>query len=144
MKVIFDIDGTLADIDHLLPLWETDREQFYARLGEAKVIQPIKKMFDLLRWTGFKVSLTIYTARPEKTRITSCVWCQEHGIFYDDQLLMRADDDDRDDVEVKVDMLEKAGLTPDKVLFIVEDRTKVVNKLRELGYVVLQCQGNDY
>jgi hypothetical protein len=57
---------------------------------------------------------------------------------------MRADDDDRDDVEVKVDMLEKAGLTPDKVLFIVEDRTKVVNKLRELGYVVLQCQGNDY
>ena len=140
MKVIFDIDSTLADIDHLLPLWNTDRDQFYARLGEAKVIEPIRKLFDIT----YEHDGVIYTARPEKTRTTTALWCQQHGIYYDDQLLMRADDDDRDDVEVKVDMLQKAGLTPDKVLFIVEDRTCVVNKLRELGYVVLQCQGNDY
>ena len=139
MKVIFDIDGTLCNIDHLLPLWETDRERFFARLGEAKAIEPVKTLFNVT----YEYFGVLYTSRPEKTRTTTAIWCQENGIYYD-ELLMRADDDDRDDVESKVDMLQKAGLTPEKVLFIVEDRTKVVVKLRELGYTVLQCADGNY
>jgi FMN phosphatase YigB (HAD superfamily) len=141
MKVIFDMDSTLCNIDHLLPLWETDRDQFYARLGEAKVVKPIRTLFNRVSRKGDES--IIYTARPEKTRITTGWWCQDNGIYYD-EMYMRADNDDRDDVEVKVDMLTEAGLTPDKVLFIVEDKTKVVNKLRELGYTVLQCANGDY
>jgi len=139
MKVVFDLDGTICNIEHILPLWETDRDQFFARLGEAEVIEQIKTLFNM----AYKYSGVIYTARPEKTRITTAIWCQENGI-YCDNLLMRADDDDRDDVTVKIEMLRKAGLTPDEVLFIVEDRTCVVKALRELGYTVLQCANGDY
>lgn len=40
--------------------------------------------------------------------------------------------------EVKPELLQKAGITPDKVYFILEDRDSMVAKWRELGYRCLQ------
>lgn len=138
--IVFDICGTLADVTEILPLWNSDRDEFFARLGDAKIIQAVADIF-------YKVSKiaepVIYTVRPEKTRTITRSWLIERYIDTE-TLLMRADNDNRDDVTVKLEMLEKAGLTPDNVLFIVEDRTCVVKALREKGFTVLQCADNDY
>lgn len=141
MNIIFDIDGTLAGITHLLHLWNSDRERFYARLGEAKLI---KNMYDL--WLALfanrYIDIYFYTCRPEKTREITEKWLVEFET--QGTLLMKPDDDDRPDHEVKIDMLQKANLIPDNVLCIIEDRTSVVRALREAGYTVLQCAENDY
>ena len=138
MKVIFDIDSTLADITHLLPLWDTDREQFYSRLGEAKKIKHIVAVFQGLFEEGFE--MWTYTSRPERTRTHTALWCAENGIFYD-TMLMRADDDNRHDVEVKLEMLE--NLKPENII-IFEDRSCIVKALREKGFTVLQCAEGNY
>lgn len=56
----------------------------------------------------------------------------------DFDLLMRKDGDHRHDTEVKPELLSNNNLTPDNVFLILEDRDSMVNKLRELGYRVLQ------
>ena len=96
----------------------------------------------MLLWADLH-TLIIYTARPEKTRIATDKWLEENGIFYEN-LLMAKDNDNRHDVDIKLEMLRENDLTPDKVAFIVEDRTWVVEALRKAGYTVLQCADGDY
>ena len=141
MKVIFDIDGTIADVDDLLRYWDADPEEFYKLVGEAKRIRPIVLMYQCLFEEG--VDLVVYTARPEKIRTATEKWLTENGIFYQN-LLMAKDNDTRHDVDIKLELLRENGLTPDKVAFIVEDRTCVVEALRKAGYTVLQCADGDY
>ena len=66
-NVIFDIDGTLANIDHLLHLWSSDREQFYARLGEAKLIKNTHDLW-LALFANSYIDIYFYTCRPETAR----------------------------------------------------------------------------
>ena len=141
MIIIFDIDGTLANVDDLLKYWKIDPEEFYKRLEQAVVIEKIEKIYKML-WSDLH-TLIIYTARPEKTRTATDKWLTNNGIFYED-LLTAKDNDPRHDVDIKLEMLQQAGLTPDKVAFIVEDRTCVVKALRKAGYTVLQCADGDY
>ena len=110
-NVIFDIDGTLADVDDLLRYWDADPEEFYKRVGEAKVIEKIEKFYKMLLWADLH-TLIIYTARPEKTRIATDKWLEENGIFYEN-LLMAKDNDNRHDVDIKLEMLRENDLTPD-------------------------------
>ena len=141
MIVIFDIDGTLADVTEILPLWQMSREAFWRSAGEAVVVEPIRKLYHALFESGH--DMIIYTARPEKIRTQTSIWCQLNGMFYD-TLLMAKDGDDRHDIEIKLGMLKANDLTPDNVAFIVEDRACIVEALRKEGYTVLQCAEGDY
>lgn len=141
MIVIFDIDGTLADVNKILPLWHVAKEAFWRSVGEAKMIRPMALMYQCFFEEG--VDLVVYTARPEKIRTATEKWLTENSLFYN-ELLMAKDNDTRHDIDIKLEMLRENGLTPDKVAFIVEDRTCVVEALRKAGYTVLQCADGDY
>ena len=141
MIVIFDIDNTLANVDDLLKYWGADPEEFCKRVGEAIVIEPMRKLYQIIDRSN--AELVIYTARPEKIRTATEKWLTENSLFYN-ELLMAKDNDTRHDIDIKLEMLRENGLTPDKVAFIVEDRTCVVKALRESGYTVLQCADGDY
>lgn len=141
MKVIFDIDGTLADVKEILPLWQVAKEAFWRSVGEAKVVEPMRKLYQIIDRSNAEI--IIYTARPEKIRTVTEKWLTEKSLFYA-EMLMAKDNDTRHDVDIKLEMLRENGLTPDKVAFIVEDRTCVVEALRKAGYTVLQCADGDY
>ena len=141
MKVIFDIDNTLANVDDLMKYWYADPEEFCKRVGEAIVIEPMRKLYQIIDRSN--AELVIYTARPEKIRTATEKWLTENSLFYS-ELLMAKDNDTRHDIDIKLEMLRENGLTPDKVAFIVEDRTCVVEALRKAGYTVLQCADGDY
>jgi len=150
MKVIFDIDGTIADCTHRLHLIEGKKkewEKFFFACVDDKPIWNILALLDSLCLARNSNDIIFCTSRPERTRKETSEWiCRCTGFLHisKENLLMRADNDRRPDTIVKPELLEKAGLTPEKVLFIVEDRTKVVVKLRELGYKVLQCADGNY
>lgn len=141
MIVIFDIDNTLANVDDLMKYWDADPEEFCKRVGEAIVIEPMRKLYQIIDRNN--TELVIYTARPEKIRTATEKWLTENSLFYS-ELLMAKDNDTRHDIDIKLEMLRENGLTPDKVAFIVEDRTCVVKALRKAGYTVLQCADGDY
>jgi hypothetical protein len=88
MLYIFDIDGVLADVTHLLPLIQSENKDFdayYSRIGEAL---PIAQGCELLRaitmcaWTQQTHphgDIYFVTGRSELSRETTIEWLQKHG-----------------------------------------------------------------
>ncbi len=140
MKVIFDIDGTLADISKILPLWGTDKELFFSRLGEAEPVEKIIRLFKMF-WEPC-YSPSIYTARPEKTRYITEEWLRREGIYYD-LLMMPKDNDNRHDNDIKLSLLTQYGFKPSETI-IFDDRRCVVEHLRQHGYTVCQVDDGNY
>ena len=68
-------------------------------------------------------------------------WLEEHDVNYH-ELLLRRDGDYRSDVVVKREML--ADLDKSKILFVVEDRSRVVEMWRSEGLVCLQCAPGEF
>lgn len=144
--VIFDIDGTICDCSHRLPLIYNEPKQWEKFHEECINDKPIESIIGLLSAVKFCSPIVFLTTRPESSRGLTCKWIEENipQIFNDYQLLMRKTRDLRPDDIVKLETLERIGLTPDKVLFIVDDRNRVVKALRDKGYKVLQPQDGDY
>jgi len=145
MKVIFDIDGTIADCTHRLHLIESEKKEWEKFFFECVNDKPIKNIITLLQFIWCSHDEVVFcTSRPERTRKETIDWIESNTGITVECMLMRADNDRRSDIIVKPELLMNAGLTPDKVAFIVDDRTKVVNRFRELGYTVLQCADGNY
>jgi hypothetical protein len=65
----------------------------------------------------------------------------KQGVKYH-ELRLRRDGDRRSDVIVKREML--AGIDKTQVLFVVEDRNRVVQMWRSEGLVCLQCAPGEF
>lgn len=141
---LFDIDGTLADCSHRLPLIKDDPPDWDAFHDACDADKPIHEMLFLariIRAAGFPVALA--TGRPERSRQKTERWLGKHGVQYC-ALYMRKDDDHRPDFELKREMLASMRATDLQVLFVVEDRLQCVRMFREQGLLVLHCAEGDY
>ena len=136
---VFDLDGTLADIEHRLkwlhnghPRWD----EFLEACDQDKPVKWIIDLFDMCREDGIVV---ILSGRNSVVRKKTENWLLDYDIRYD-YLLMRKDKDYRPDQIIKKEMLD--DFLRDKgyeVQFIVDDRQRVVDMWRANGYNVLQC-----
>lgn len=159
--VIFDLDGTLADITHRL-------HYIKAPEFDAKTMTPfdVDRIVDFKpNWDSFNMAclgdslkndiynllltvqhigkrVAIFSGRSELAKERTVEWLKRCGIKYD-LLCMRQPKDYRSDTEIKKEMFEKHFNKKD-IWFIVDDRDKVVNMWRELGLTCLQCQKGDY
>jgi predicted kinase len=143
--ILFDIDGTLADIEHrihLLPDWP----KFFAQMHDDVGIEPIIDLAQLLAG-GMKTfpltyKLLIVTARPDTWREVTETWLKKWLIPYD-ALYMRKEGDYRQDSIVKGDLLQQIiddGYTP---TLVIDDRPEVVEMWRSYGLACLQCASNE-
>lgn len=145
--IVVDIDGTIADMEHRLrhikkphPDWVSFHDA--RELEKDKPIQEVIEMLDTLADSDYQV--VFCTGRSELCREATFNWLVRHTSFGGAQLVMRAAGDFRPDTLVKPEILKAAGYTPDRVAFILEDRTSVVKKWRELGYKCFQVVDGDY
>jgi len=81
------------------------------------------------------------SGRNEAHRGATAEWLARQGVRYH-ELLLRRDGDRRSDVVAKQEMI--AGVDKGKVLFVVEDRSRVVEMWRAEGLVCLQCAPGDF
>lgn len=107
--VIFDMDGTLADVSGVRHYLTADprRKNFEAFHGASAFVPPHEPVAELARTlhaTGMTV--LVVTARKERWRVVTATWLRKHGIEHE-HLLMRPDRDDRRDVDVKRDILAR-------------------------------------
>jgi hypothetical protein len=140
--VIFDIDGTLADISgrrHHVEKRPKDWEAFFRGIPQDKAIQSMVRLCNILYQSGIKILLC--SGRREQDRTATVKWLTQEGVQYH-ELILRRDNDKRSDTVVKREML--AGLDRSKILFVVEDRSGVVEMWRSEGLVCLQCAPGEF
>jgi len=139
---VFDIDGTLADVSERLHHVRTKPKNwnaFFAAMAQDKAIASIVRLCNLLHDAGVRVVLC--SGRPERYRTDTMAWLAREGVGYD-ELRLRRDGDRRSDTIAKREML--ADIDRTRVLFIVEDRSSVVEMWRAHGFVCLQCAPGEF
>lgn len=145
MDIIFDIDGTVANLDHRLHLVKNDKpdwEKFHQLVGDDSVIEQMKAMYDILTHDAFPAHRVLFASgRSETCRGDTEDWLERHGFAGYTKLYMRPEfdpnrpgkRDTRPDTEIKAEMYEqmKADGYDPKICF--DDRLRVSRTWAELG-----------
>ena len=140
--VIFDIDGTLADVsERIHPVKKKPKNwnAFFQGMAQDKAIHSMVRLCNILYASGIKIILC--SGRNEEHRSQTVQWLAQQGVNYQ-ELILRANGDKRSDTVVKREML--AGIERSQILFVVEDRSRVVEMWRSEGLVCLQCAPGEF
>jgi FMN phosphatase YigB (HAD superfamily) len=158
--IIFDLDGTLADIEHRKPLvdgiqrnedtWAAWHDFFNACVND-KPNKPVIEMFRAMRHYG-RYDIEIWSGRSDLVLTETQAWLTEHVFgnehwknprdeFHYCKLRMRPMNDWRTDVELKAEWLNGAI---SKVVLAVDDRQCMVDFWRSKGIVCAQVAKGDY
>jgi hypothetical protein len=144
-SILFDIDGTLASIEHrrsFLAGSRPDWRSFNARMGDDLPNGPIVELYTAL-WETAKYDMILLSGRSEDFRPITEKWLVWNNIPFS-QLFMRPSGDFRADFEVKFEILEKIQASGREILFAVDDRQSVVDMWRANGITCLQCDVGDF
>ena len=145
MTVLFDIDGTLADVEHRrlhLQGCRSDWKKFNSLMGSDVPNTPIVELYKTLWYSG-KYELILVSGRGEEFRRITEVWLKSNLIPFD-RLMMRPKRDFRADVEIKKEILDQLLSEGRSISFVVDDRNSVVNMWRENNITCLQCADGDF
>ena len=142
--VIFDVDGTLANVDHRRHFVEGKKKNFdafYDAMNGDTVREEIRDLCNLHFENGYYV--IICTGRPELYAGVTERWLNYSGICFD-ELMCRPDSRRNEpDYIVKQDMLNDI-LKTHEVILAVDDRQQVVDMWRRNGITCLQCADGDF
>jgi len=143
--ILFDLDGTLADNEHrqhFVTNGSKEWDLFFAEQVNDKPNKPIQELFQSLKQVN-KNQLFIVTARPDNYRTLTSEWLSKYEIN-PERIIMRKEGDRRSDVVVKREILSNLRVEGIEPLFVIDDRTSVVNMWRKEGIVCLQCADHDF
>ena len=148
--VIFDLDGTLADIDTRRALsldmnGKMDWDKFFdpqnIKLDEPNT--PVIKMAQMLDSQGFNI--VILSGRSKATYRTTRQWLIQNDVPFDD-LHMRPTSDDwhyMKDSDLKQIWLDTV-VDKDDVFAVFDDRQQVVDMWRKNGLTTFQVADGDF
>jgi hypothetical protein len=164
--VIFDLDGTLANIDvrrdkSLKPDGKLDWEIFAdpnSILNWDTPNEPVIKMAQMFKADGFKI--VIFSGRNDRGFVATNHWLTRHDVPHD-LLVLRPDkfkanswpvaDGNQATPDMRFmpdEILKKAMLDTfvdiDDVFLVVDDRDKVVKMWRDLGLNTFQVAPGDF
>jgi len=141
--VIFDIDGTLSNLDHRLHFIKDgahDWSSFFANCIADTLVHPVADM--LRRYHDDPdITVLIATGRPSDYGPHTISWLAKNDIQYE-TLYMRNEDDYRNDAIIKREILHKIQENYE-VVFTVDDRQRVVDMWRDEGILCMQV-GPDF
>lgn len=145
--IIFDIDGTLADVEHrrhFLPNngCAPDWKAFFDAMVDDPVMPDVVRLQSIL-WQYGPRPMVLCSGRPDNYRAHTEKWLADNGIHYD-RLMMRRAGDHRSDVIVKREMLQELREEGFEPCFAVDDRQSVVDMWRDEGVTCLQCAPGDF
>jgi phosphoserine phosphatase len=142
---VFDLDGTLANVDHrqehaLNKNW--DAFHFLCHLD-----RPYQNIVDLMSAISENWKIIIITGRDEKYRKATEHWLDANEIF-PDALFMRQKDDRRPDHEYKLEIIDSICGSRvsalESVIAWFDDRDNLVAKLRDAGFTICQVKAGAY
>lgn len=138
--VVVDLDGTLANVDHRVHLVRREKPDWDAFYGACDQDTPNEwcvRLIEDLRIGGRKV--LIVSARRQTESAKTIAWLiKTFGAYGSPEvILLRPDGNHEPDTVLKKRWLY--GFGKENVLFVVDDRQKVVDMWRAEGLTCLQC-----
>jgi FMN phosphatase YigB (HAD superfamily) len=150
--VVVDLDGTLANLDHRVPMVTAEAVDWDAFYKASVNDTPNEWCVSLILSMASRFRVIILTARSKIVEKETREWLEAlFPPYYAELVMLREPKDHTPDLELKRRWLKKFG--KDQILFVVEDRQRVVDMWREEGLVCLQCyawpeverkRGNDH
>lgn len=136
--IIVDIDGTLAH--------GNGRDAYdYSKVGsdilDENVARLVRREFDTPEFD--RIYVVIVSGRDDSCMAITEQWLAEHNIQYD-EIYMRKAGDTRNDAIVKQEIYEEWIKPRFNVLYVLDDRNRVVKMWREQGLKVLQVAEGDF
>jgi uncharacterized HAD superfamily protein len=122
---IFDVDGTLANVDpylHLVRGSNKDYDAFHEASIDALPNLDVVQMLN--NAVADRHAILVVTSRKDKWRGLTSMWLAKNNLR-SHALFMRADDDHRPDYEVKKDILEKIN-NHWNVVHAIDDNPSVI------------------
>lgn len=150
MFIVFDLDGTIANVDHRAHILDEEHaseslkwDAFFDACDGDGVYAEIAVLFDNLADILRHNKVEIWTGRSERVRKKTERWLRLHLRNYDfngTTLRMREIGDLRADTEIKGEWIAEHG----KPHLCFDDRTKMVNWWREQGVACCQVRNHEY
>jgi len=131
---VFDIDGTIANLQHRLPHILKKPKDWSAFFATANMDTPIQWVIDIMKLLPAE-RIVMITGRSDEIAAETELWLKKYDVPYA-ELRMRSKGHQGADTVLKLAMA--ADYAP-RIKFIVEDRQGVVDMWRANGFNVLQC-----
>lgn len=141
--IIVDLDGTLADIRVRLKHLEgkkKDWKSFNKTIETDEIHEWCREI--LVRFADDH-KIILVSGRVEDLMEETESWLEKYEVPYD-ELYLRASQDHRPDTVVKLEIYKEFIKDRFHIVFVLEDRRKVVDMWRGEGLVVLQCAPGDF
>jgi hypothetical protein len=149
---IFDVDGTIALIEHRKHFLESSDPNkwryFYAACSEDLPNQPVIKTMELLRQSG--ADIWFFSGRSDEVRQKTVDWLAKHTSFlsldlHEPMLMMRAEGDYTADDDLKRSWFQNMLVDDRKRLVAVfDDRDRVVQMWRSEGVACFQVAPGEF
>lgn len=135
--ILVDLDGTLAE--------HVARSPYdYSRVLTDGVHQPIRRMVNGYADSGYVI--IGFSGRPDidNVRRDTLMWLEENDISMDYLYMRPADMLTENDADVKQHLFDKYIRNNYDVEIMLDDRNRVVRRMRKLGIKVLQVADGDF
>jgi len=141
---IFDIDGTLADLDHRLHHIQKAPKDWAAFFSEVGGDTPIEHVCQLALDLHAGGSVIVYVSgRSDECRDTTADWLDRVGLPRG-HLFMRKSGDHRDDDILKAEILRELLALGYSPIMAFDDRNRVVKQWRDNGVPCAQVADGDF
>jgi FMN phosphatase YigB (HAD superfamily) len=146
--IVCDLDGTLCDSSHRDHLArEKQWDEFHSLLHLDKVHFDVAYSLRLMQAGGMNV--VMLSGRNERYRELTYNWLATKAHFNPEHIILRPDNNYETDAVLKPRMLAEflacsIEEAPSHVLMILDDRDKVVEAWRNLGFRCWQTQPGGY
>lgn len=141
--IIFDLDGTLANINHRRHLVEGTKKDWNAFFEACDKDTPnieICWLFQILQ-LKYIGPIEVWSGRSDIVRTKTIEWFIKYGM-YPTKIRMRKSGDFRPDEVLKKEWLDEIG--PENVKLVFDDRDKVVKMWREHGIICCQVAPGNF
>lgn len=145
--LVCDLDGTLCNEDHRRPIttgtgWgEKEYNEYYAEMHKDT---PYRHIQEIIKRFSEDHEIIFVTGRPDKYIEATTNWLNTHLPDIKYKLIMRKDGNYDCDTVVKTKIYNELIKPNYNVMFVLEDRTRVVKMWRDLGVPCLQVQQSDF
>lgn len=138
--ILVDLDGTLLNNEHRQVHMQQNPPNWKRFFEEMKhdVAYPEVRFLTNLMFLHTEAAVILITGRPSQYHGMTLQSLHDNGVCFT-TLVMRAQTDNRSDVEVKLDMLKGIEHMGFKPMLCIDDRPEVVGMWRERGVPCLQA-----
>lgn len=154
MDIILDVDGTLLNIEHRVPLirptngakkdWSAFRDAALKDTPNVEIVEIAKALF-MYEGEGAPHRLIVCTGRMEKERVVTLHSLRAAGLYMNMiPIYMRSNDDVRPDHVIKLELLAKIRQDGFDPVLVFDDRQQVVDMWRAQGLRVCQVAKGDF